>query len=76
VESSDHKAEIVTERDMVRITPELHFLIGERSKLEAGLTHTALHELVLAGYCEMCQNYSSRPRNVNSIWIREDCIGR
>jgi CBS domain-containing protein len=76
VESGDHKVGIVAESDIIRITPELHFLIRERSKLEAGLTRTAPHKLVLAGYCEMCQNYSSQLRNVDSKWICEDCIGR
>jgi signal-transduction protein with cAMP-binding, CBS, and nucleotidyltransferase domain len=75
VESDDHKVGMIAESDIVRVTPELHFLIRERSKLE-GLTPTVPQEVVLAGYCEICENYSSQLRNVDSRWLCEDCRGR
>jgi len=76
VESDDHKVGMIAESDIVRVTPELHFLIRERSKLEAGMTPTRPQEVVLSGYCEMCGNYSSQLRNVDSRWLCEDCRGR
>jgi signal-transduction protein with cAMP-binding, CBS, and nucleotidyltransferase domain len=76
VESDDHKVGIVAESDIVRITPELHFLIRERSKLEAGLTDTRPEKVVLSGYCEMCGNYSTQLSNADSRWLCEECGGR
>ena len=76
VESDDGKVGMIAESDIVRVTPELHFLIRERSQLEAGLTSTAPKKVVLSGYCEMCGNYSSQLRNVDSKWLCEDCRGR
>jgi CBS domain-containing protein len=76
VESDDGKVGMIAESDIVRVTPELHFLIRERSQLEAGLTSTAPEKVVLSGYCEMCGNYSSQLRNVDSKWLCEDCRGR
>jgi CBS domain-containing protein len=76
VDGDDHKVGIIAESDIVRVTPELHFLIRERSKLEAGLTATRPQEVVLSGYCEMCGNYSSQLRNVDSRWLCEECGGR
>jgi CBS domain-containing protein len=76
VESDDHKVGIIAESDIIRITPELHFLIRERSRLEAGLTDARPQKVVLSGYCEMCGNYSNQIRNVDSRWLCEECEGR
>jgi CBS domain-containing protein len=76
VENDNHNVGIIAESDIVRITPELHFLIRERSKLEAGLTHARPQKVVLSGYCEMCGNYSSQLRNADSRWLCEECEGR
>jgi CBS domain-containing protein len=76
VESDDGKVGMIAESDIVRVTPELHFLIRERSQLEAGLTSTTPEKVVLSGYCEMCGNYSSQLRNVDTKWLCEDCRGR
>lgn len=73
VEMNDHKVGIIAESDIIRVTPELHFLIRERSKLEAGLTPTVPQEVVLAGFCEECGNYSPRLRNINGRWLDEEC---
>lgn len=76
VEINDHKVGIIAESDIIRVTPELHFLIRERSKLEAGLTRTVPQEVVLAGFCEECESYSGQLSNVNGRWFCEDCRGR
>jgi CBS domain-containing protein len=75
VENDDHKVGIIAESDIIRVTPELHFLVRERSKLEAGLTTTVPRKVILAGYCEMCENYSGQLRNVDGRWLCEDCRG-
>jgi CBS domain-containing protein len=75
IESDHHTTGIITESDIIRVTPELHFLIRERSKLEAGLSSTEPQQVVLAGFCEECENYSAQLRNVNGTWLCEDCGG-
>ena len=73
VERNHEKAGIITESNIVRVDPELHFLIRERSKLEATLTRTQPQEILLAGSCDECQNYSSELKNINGRWLCEDC---
>ena len=75
VESDDHKVGIIAESDMIRITPELHFLIRERSRLEARTTDTTPQKVVLSGYCETCGNYSSQLTNANGRWLCKECEG-
>lgn len=73
VEKDHRKVGIIAESDIVRVTPEFHFLIRERSKLEAGLAPTEPREAILGGFCEECENYSPRLINVNGRWLCEDC---
>jgi len=75
VVSDHHSRGMITESDMVRVTPELHFLIRERSRLEAALSSTVPREMTLAGFCEECENHSAQLRNVNGRWLCEDCMG-
>ena len=63
---------IIGESDIIRIEPELHFLIRERSKLKPKLNITQQH-IILAGYCEECGNYSSGLRKVEGRWLDEEC---
>jgi hypothetical protein len=51
----------------------LHFLIRERSKLEARMAPQAPHEMIIAGFCEECGNYSARLRKVDGQWLDEEC---
>lgn len=74
VEKNHQKVGIIAESDIIRIDPELHFLIRERSKLEARLTPAEPRRAALAGPCEECENYSSELRNVNGTWLCEDCL--
>ena len=73
VERNHQKVGIIAESDMIRIDPEVHFLIRERSKLEARPSPTEPRKIVLAGFCEQCDNHSSELRNVNGTWLCEDC---
>ena len=73
VERDHQKVGIIAESDMIRIEPELHFLIRERSKLEAKMTPNEPRVVTLAGFCEECGNYSVRLRKVDSQWLDEDC---
>jgi signal-transduction protein with cAMP-binding, CBS, and nucleotidyltransferase domain len=73
VERDHQKVGIISESDMVRVDSELHFLIRERTKLEARLAPAEPQGLTLAGFCEECGNYSNRLRKVDGRWLDEDC---
>lgn len=73
VERNHEKVGIITESNIVRVDPELHFLIRERSRLEATSTRTQPQEILLPGSCDECENYSSGLRNINGRWLCEDC---
>jgi len=72
VERNSHVVGVIGESDIIRIEPELHFLIRERSKLKPTVG-TEGENIILAGYCEECGNYSPQLRNVNGSWVDEDC---
>jgi CBS domain-containing protein len=73
VTRNDQVLGIIAESDIIRVEPELHFLIRERSRLEARVTPTEPREILLAGFCEECENYSGRLKNINGTWLCEDC---
>ncbi|MFH0848595.1 MAG: CBS domain-containing protein [archaeon] len=73
VEKNHQKVGIISESDIIRIDPELHFLIREQSKLEARLTPGERRRIVLVGFCEECDNHSTGLMNVNGTWLCEHC---
>lgn len=76
VKNRERVVGMITESDIIRVEPELHFLIRERSRL--GLSRTKPLELtgtILDGYCEDCKNYSEDLRNVNGKWLCKECRG-
>ncbi len=75
VEKGHQKVGIISESDMIRVDSELHFLIRERSKLEAKMSRNESREITLTGFCEECGNYSARLRKVDGQWLDEDCAG-
>jgi len=73
VERNSKIVGIIGESDIIRIEPELHFLIRERSKLKPEFNPAVGREIILAGYCEECGNYSPQLRKVDGRWLDEDC---
>ena len=73
VERDHRKVGIIAESDMIRVDSELHFLIRERSKLEAKMTPNEPQAVTLAGFCEECGNYSARLKKTDGQWLDEDC---
>lgn len=73
VESKGRRVGVIAESDIIRVDPELHFLIREQSKLEAKLAPKEHDRVALAGFCEECENYSGSLLNRNGIWLCEDC---
>ena len=77
VKNKEQVVGIISESDIIRVEPELHFLIRERSRL--GLGRAAPLEPsrpLISGICEDCENYSENLRNVNGKWLCEECRGR
>jgi len=65
---------IISESDLVRVTPEIHFLIREHCRLEVRRPSVVEPgEVGFAGFCEECGNYSENLRNVNGRWLCEEC---
>jgi len=65
---------IISESDIVRVEPELHFLIRERSRLGVGKVRPLEPRgVVLEGFCEECENYSGDLIKVNGKWLCEEC---
>ncbi len=73
VEKNHQKVGIITESDIIRINPELHFLIRERARLQVKPSPTEPSRLFLAGFCEECENYSTELRNTSGAWLCEEC---
>ena len=73
VEKDHDKVGIIAESDIIRVYPELHFLIREQTKLEAKQARTQPREILLTGTCDECENYSNELKNINGRWLCEDC---
>lgn len=62
---------VITQTDIVRISPSVYDLIFEKAKIETG---TLLEEEIgLSGECEECGNYSEELRNVNGTLVCQEC---
>ena len=65
---------IISESDIVRVEPDLHFLIREHSRLELRPSSTVEpREISFAGFCEECENYSENLENIDDRWLCEEC---
>jgi CBS domain-containing protein len=74
VEENHQKVGIIAESDSVRVDPELHFLIREKSRLEAQFpSPTEPREVTFSGFCQDSENYSDDLKNVNGRWLCEEC---
>jgi CBS domain-containing protein len=65
---------IISEFDIVRVEPELHFLIREYSRLGFRPSYSVKsRERSFAGFCEECGNFSKDLVKVNGRWICVEC---
>jgi signal-transduction protein with cAMP-binding, CBS, and nucleotidyltransferase domain len=74
VERDHEKVGVVAESDIARLAPELHFLIREQSRLDVRLSSKEPDKIVLSGFCEECENYSSVLMNLNGLWLCQACM--
>ena len=65
---------IISEFDIVRIEPELFFLVREHTRLMYNPSDSVTpRDIRLAGFCEECDNYSEDLDKVNGKWVCVDC---
>lgn len=69
-----HKGEmvgIVSDRDIVAITPSLIEIITEKARITRG--RLPLKDLSTTGYCERCRQWSTSLKEVDGSFICEEC---
>ena len=77
VKNKEQVVGIISESDIIRVEPELHFIIRERSRLGLGrLSPLEPQRQLISGICEDCKNYSEDLRNINGKWLCQECRGR
>jgi CBS domain-containing protein len=65
---------IISESDIVRVEPELHLLIREKTRLNVYKTdNISKWRTSFAGFCEECENYFDELDKVNGRWLCEEC---
>lgn len=65
---------IISESDLVRVEPELHFLIREHSRVEFHPSSLmGSNNKSFTGFCEECENYSEDLERYNGRWVCEEC---
>lgn len=63
---------IVTEKEMLLVSPELIEILSEKLKLRVGMV--AKPEEVISGLCEVCGEYSDELKSVDGRWICGECL--
>jgi CBS domain-containing protein len=64
---------VITQTDILRVSPSVFDLIFEKAKIETGALLE--DEIGMSGECEECNNYSENLRNVNGTLVCEECYG-
>jgi len=62
---------VITQVDIVRISPSVYDLIFEKAQAETGALLE--NEVGMSGECEECGNYNEKLRNVNGTLVCEAC---
>jgi len=62
---------VITQTDIVKISPSVYDLIFEKARIEGGAL--LKNEVGMSGECEECGNYSESLRNINSTLVCEEC---
>ena len=63
---------VITQTDIVRLSPSVYDLIFEKAKIESG-SYLLEDEIGMSGECEECENFSENLRNVNGTLVCETC---
>ncbi len=61
---------VITDKDILRVTPALIEIVRERSRIHGGDSPAGPS---LVGYCDRCGMYATNLRNVDGEFLCEDC---
>lgn len=62
---------VITQTDIVRISPSVYDLIFEKARTDTG---TLIKDGIgMSGECEECENYSENLRNMGGVLVCEEC---
>jgi len=62
---------VITQTDIVKISPSVYDLIFEKAKTDTGAL--IKNGIGMSGECEECENYSESLRNVSGTLVCEEC---
>lgn len=65
---------IISNKDIIGVTPELIEILRERKKIAEITPPDFSEHLAIAGYCERCGNWSSNLKESNGNFLCEECI--
>ena len=65
---------IITNKDILSVTPELIQVLREKQKIAEVASAGFSEHLAITGYCERCGNWSSRLKESNGNFLCEECI--
>lgn len=63
---------VITQTDIIKISPSVYDLIFEKAKIETG-SILVEEEIGMSGECEECENYSENLRSINGTLVCQDC---
>lgn len=65
---------IISNKDILTVTPELIEILRERKKIAEVATADFSEHLAIAGYCERCGNWSNNLKESNGNFLCEECV--
>ncbi|MEM2875402.1 MAG: CBS domain-containing protein [Candidatus Bathyarchaeia archaeon] len=64
---------IITEKDIIAVTPELIETIQEKARIETSASEDVTEPTSMAGYCDRCGQWSDSVKEVEGEFLCEDC---
>ena len=65
---------IISESDILSVTPAIIEILREEKRIAGILPKDYLGQVVIAGLCEECENWSNNLKESNGLYICEDCV--
>lgn len=65
---------IISERDILSVTSEIIEILREKKRIAGIIPADYLGQIVIAGYCEECDNWFNDLNESNGIFLCEECV--
>lgn len=65
---------IVSERDILSVTPAMIEILREEKRIAGILPKDYLGQVMVAGLCEECDNWSTNLTESNGLYLCEECV--